>query len=164
MNSQELSTKFDRWIQLVTDMHAEFRFTGNPHAAWTPVTKPLSAMKIGLLGTGGVHLKSQEPYDLMNRHGDWRYRLIPSESTAADLMASHTHYDTDDANRDINCIFPIDALRTLAAGGEIGGVSPVHIGMMGFIPNGEPLRDETAPAIARIFREAGADAVLMVPG
>lgn len=160
----DLKRKFDRWTQLVTDMHAEFSFHGNPSAAWTPLTRPLSQMKVGLLGTGGIHLKNQEPFDLMDHHGDWSFRIIPSDAAAGDLMASHTHYDTTAANEDINCVFPVDALRTMVANGEIGGVTPVHVGMMGFVPNGAPLRDESAPQVARLFKESGADAVVLVPG
>lgn len=161
---QELAAKFQRWLSLVTEMHSEFSFTGNPVSAWTPVSKALAQMRVGLLGTGGIHLRSQAPFDLLDHHGDWSYRIIPAETDGTSLLASHAHYDTTAANEDINCVFPIDTLRALAAGGEIGGVTPVHVGMMGFIPNGEPLRQETAPQVARIFREAGADAVVLVPG
>ncbi len=41
-------------------------------------------------------------------------------------------HDADGMTRYINCVFPIDRLRELAAEGMIGGVSDKHLGFMGW--------------------------------
>ena len=58
----------------------------------------------------------------------------------------------------------MDRLRELAADGTVGAVSPLHIGMMGWNPDGAHVRDVTAPAVAAKLREAGADVVVLTPG
>lgn len=159
----DIEEKYRRWLRLASEMHEDFEFCGNPEPAWTPLRKPLPECRVALLSTAGVHLRRQQPFDLMDRRGDWSFREIPGDVVASDLMASHSHYDTADANQDINCVFPIDAVRTLASQREIGGVSPLHVGMMGFVPSGARLRDASAPAVAARLRDV-ADVVLLTPG
>lgn len=46
-------------------------------------------------------------------------------------MVSHGGYDNGDVNKDINCMFPIDPMRTLAKEGFIKALAPINIGFMG---------------------------------
>jgi D-proline reductase (dithiol) PrdB len=164
MAAAELATKFRQWRGIVDKMHATTRFTPNERLSWTPLRKPLAESVVALVSTAGVQRKCDEPYDLMNEHGDRSFREIPGEVAASDLRALHTHYDTTDANADPNVVFPIDRLRELAAEGTIGAVGPLHIGMMGWNPDGARVRDETAPAVAARLRGAGVDVVILTPG
>ncbi len=159
-----LEAKFQQWRGIVDKMHAHTRFTPNERLSWTPLAKPLSTSTVALVTTAGVHLKSQQPFDLMNEEGDWSFREIPGDASAAQLAVSHSHYDTTDANADPNVVFPIDRLRDLVADGTIGAASRIHLGMMGWNPNGAKVRDETAPAMARILRDASVDVVVLTPG
>ncbi len=164
MNKEELRAKHGRWIALVTDMHAEFRYTSNPSVAWTKPRKPLRDATVALVCTAGIHLKSQTPYDLLNPHGDWSFREIPGDTPAEAIVVTHSHYDTEAPERDIDCVFPIRTLRTLAQRGVIGASAQIHYGMMGFVPNGAPIAEETGPEIARRLARADVDAVLLTPG
>lgn|SRR5579872_3497103 len=128
---------------------------------YTPFTKDLSEATIALVSTAGVHLKSQQPY---NVDGDTSYREIPGDVDASDLTVTHTHYDTSQALEDINCVFPIDRLRELHRDGVIGGVAPMHFGMMGYTLRMQPVLDETAPEIARRIERSPTDAVLLTGG
>ncbi len=98
---------------------------------YTPNRRSLAECTVALATTAGVHLKSQAPYDL---EGDATYRMVPGDAPSGELMITHGHYDHADADRDINCVFPIDRLRELAAEGVIGGVGNKHIGAMGYTP------------------------------
>jgi D-proline reductase (dithiol) PrdB len=63
--------------------------------------------------TGGVHLRSDPPFDVDNPHADWSFREIPTDADTADLAITHTHYNHVDADRDVNCMFPLDRLREI---------------------------------------------------
>ena len=79
-------------------------------------------------------------------------------------MVSHGGYDNGDVNKDINCMFPIDRLNELAAEGFIGSVADVHAGFMGGGGNQEKFKNETGPAIAKMLKEEGVDAVILTAG
>jgi D-proline reductase (dithiol) PrdB len=128
---------------------------------YTPRAKELSETTFALMTTAGVHLRSQEPFDV---DGDNTWRELPGEVQAADLMVTHDHYNHTHADQDINCVFPIDRLRELAAAGVIGGVANRHLGFMGYTQHLRDLYERAAPAMARIFDHSNADAVLLTAG
>jgi len=55
-----------------------------------------------------------------------------SNTTVALVSTAHTHYDHSEADKDINCVFPIERLRELAADGTIKAVNADFYGMMGY--------------------------------
>ncbi len=132
-----------------------------PKPVWAPVTKPLKEMKIAIASAAGIHLKKDKRFNLA---GDTSFRAIPSDAKVEDLMVSHGGYDNADANKDINCMFPIERLRELAAEGFIGGVAPTHYGFMGGGGNQEVFTNETGPEIAKKLNEEKADGVVMTAG
>ena len=93
---------------------------------------------------------------------DFRQSLEAFRQSQAPVF--YVYYDTTDAGKDPNCIFPLTRLHDLAAEGVIGGVAPLHIGMMGFVPAIEKVLEETGPEVARRLVASGADAVLLTPG
>ena len=127
MEASELEAKFQHWRAIVDKMHAQTRSTPNERASWTPLIKPLSKCVVALASTAGVRLKDQPPYDLMNEHGDSSFREIPGDVSVRDLVVTHSHYDTTDANADPNVVFPIDRLRELGADGTVGAVAAVGL-------------------------------------
>ena len=73
---------FKRIPWLASRWARHHRFVENPGIPWTPVTKPLSQSVVALVTTAGVHLKSQEPFDMEDPDGDPSFRAIPSERRA----------------------------------------------------------------------------------
>jgi len=128
---------------------------------YTPVDRPLKELAVALVTTAGVHRKSDEPFNL---EGDERFYVIPGDVATSDLMVTHSHYDHSDADRDINCVFPIDRLRELAAEGFIKAVSNKHIGMMGFTKKLAYVYEQTVPAIGQEIERSQADAVVLTGG
>ncbi len=132
-----------------------------PPAVFTPVTKPLSEMRVAIATAAGVHLKSDKRFNLA---GDTSYRVIPSDTAPEDLMVSHGGYDNGDVNKDINCMFPIERLHELAKEGFIKEVAPEFFGFMGGGGNQEVFTNETGPEIAKRLKEEDVDAVILTAG
>ncbi len=128
---------------------------------YTPRRRELREMTLALVTTAGVHPRGQEPFDL---DGDNSWRLIPGDAATADLMVTHEHYDHRHADADVNCVFPLDRLRELAAEGVIAGVGDKHLGFMGYTQQLRDLYERAAPEMARIIERSQADAVLLTAG
>lgn len=128
---------------------------------YTPFDRDLSDTTVALVSTAGVHLRSQEPFD---PDGDGSFRSIPSDSATADLMITHTHYDHDQADRDVNCVFPIDRLREMVADGALKALNPEFFGMMGYTLRMREVIDLTAPEIARRLERSPTELVLLTGG
>jgi D-proline reductase (dithiol) PrdB len=125
-------------------------------------TKPADQARFALITTAGVHLKTQPVFDV--EAGDSTVRFIPKQSTDQDLKISHTHFDRSDADRDINCVFPLTRLKELASEGIIGEAAETHYGLMGYIPDTSKLIHETIPSIIKQLQVEKVDAVILNPG
>ena len=125
---------------------------------WTPLRKPISDCTVVLLTTGGVHLRTDRPFNL---NGDSTFRVIPKNAQPEDLAISHQAYDRTDALRDINLVFPIERLRELEAEHVIGRLAEDNygFGLMGSAKKLMPSIKE----VARRISESGVDLALLVP-
>lgn len=79
------------------------------------------------------------------------------------LAISHEHFPQETARADMNTIFPLDRLRELEAGGEIGRLTPTHYSLMGYCTRAADIAETMAPEIASRLKAEGADAALVVP-
>ena len=148
-------------LTAVKGLQSEIFVPITPPLVWTPVTKELKDMVVALATAAGVHKKTDKRF---NFAGDFTFRTVEDTTLSSDLMVSHGGYDNGDVNKDINCMFPIDRLHELAKEGFIKAVAPVHVGFMGGGGNQEKFKNETGPAIAKLLKEEGVDAVLMTAG
>ena len=146
---------------VVKGMQSEIFVPVTPPPVWAPVTKPLKDMVVAIATAAGVHHKDDKRFNLA---GDFTFRIIKDTMPSSELMVSHGGYDNSDVNKDINCMFPIDRLPELAKDGVIKAVAPVHIGFMGGGGNQEKFKNETGPAIAKILKDEGVDAVILTAG
>ncbi len=128
---------------------------------YTPVTTPLKDMRIALVSSTGIYLEGQPAY---GDNGDDTYRVLPGDMDVSKLRIKHGHYDSIDAEADINCVFPIERLREFAAEGIIAGVSNKHIGCKGFSTDLKRQYEVLAPAIAAEIERSQADAVVLTGG
>lgn len=132
---------------------------------FTPFERELSRSRIAIVTAAGVHLREQEPFNTADELGDLTFRLISPEVDTSELMVTHHHYDHTDADEDINVVFPLDALRDLAAEGIIAGLAAKHIGYMGYTMQLKAMYEGTAPQIANELDRGGrADAVVLTSG
>ena len=154
---------FERWL-VAAGSHRPFRVMANAEPAWTVAAKPLASCQVAIVSTAGVHRIDQHPFDTMAEAGDWSLRVIPDGTPITSLRVSHAHYNNDVTNRDLNCVFPLDALHALARDGVVGRASPRHYGMMGYVPNPAPVLQQAGPDLAERLRADGTEVVVLTPG
>ncbi len=121
---------------------------------------PLRDCRIALITTAGLHMASQDTFELR----DTGYRVLPGHVTAAELVMSHSsvNFDRTGFQQDLNVVFPIDRLREMERGGEIGSVAAYHYSLMG--AGWEPHEIKaTARTIAGMLKEDAVNAALLVP-
>ncbi len=139
---------------------------------WTPLTRPISQSKFGLITSGGLFHKGLEhPFDMKReKHeptwGDPTYRNIPSNIKQSDVGASHLHINTQDVLDDINILLPIGRFKELEKDGLIGGLAQTaysFMGYQGFPPDTSKWEEVYGPEVAERFKEEEVDCVFLTP-
>ena len=133
----------------------------NDTAPFVRLAKPLSACRIAIVTTAGLHRRGDRPFG----PGDQSYRVIPSETPSVDIIQSHTSigFDRVPIMRDINITYPLDRLRELAQRGEICTLAPRGYSFMGALRDVTKLTNEAAPDVAQRLKADGADVAILTP-
>lgn len=141
--------------------YESYRWAENTDPApFVEPTKPLAESTVALIASGGVYRVGQTAF---HHRDDTSYRRIAADVDLADLRTSHFAYDLTAARKDPNSVFPIDPLRALAAGGEIGRVADHALTFMGGIYSQRRVNEELIPALTAEVRRLEPDVVLLVP-
>ena len=112
-----------------------YQWTINETAPLTRLRKPLSQCRVSMLTSGGISHCTVPGFDPDARN-DHRLDALKQDVDTADFEINDSYYNHSDADRDLNCVFPIDRLRELAERGEIGDAAPrFWSGFMGRIYN-----------------------------
>jgi D-proline reductase (dithiol) PrdB len=121
--------------------------------------KPLAERRVVLISTAGLHKRAERPF----RPGDGSYRVIPADTAANGLVMSHisVNFDRTGFQQDLNTVFPIDRLRELVAGGEVGSMAALHYSFMGAFP--PAAAEPHAQHLAGLLKADEVDAALLVP-
>lgn len=128
------------------------------------LSKPMRQTRVALVSSCGVHLKSDRPMDVCHPFGDFTFRRVPSVAKQPDLIIHQLKYPHDDADLDINVIFPIERLQELAEQGVIGGLTRNFFSFIGYNMDPERFERTVAAGIARaVQEEENAEAVLLAP-
>ena len=139
---------------------------------WTPLAKPLSECKFGLITSGGLYQKGVEsPFNVEREKrepswGDPTYRTIPVDIKQADVGVSHLHLNPVFPEEDVNVMLPLTRFQELAQAGEIGGLAVEaysFMGFQGFPPDASAWQKTYAPEVAAKFKAAGVDCILLTP-
>jgi D-proline reductase (dithiol) PrdB len=133
----------------------------NDTAPSTRLASPLPACRLAIVTTAGLHRRGDRPFG----PGEQTYRVIPSDTPAADILQSHTSlgFDRVPTMRDLNICFPVDRLRELIARGELGGTGPNHYSFMGAQRDLKRVHEETGPEVGRRLRDEGVQVALITP-
>lgn len=120
---------------------------------------------MALITTGGVHLKSDEPFNMQDPSGDPSFRQIPGDVDPGALTITHNYYDHRDADKDVNIVFPVERIRELAARGEIGAVNHRHFSFMGHVlpPHIDTLMHQTSRQVAQVLLSDEVDLAILTP-
>ena len=141
--------------------YGEYQWLESQNApAWTPLTKPLSDSKVGLICTGGIYAAGQTAFHFKD---DTTYRAISTDVDVEDLRATHFAYDLTDARKDINVVFPVEQLRTMVDEGVIDSIAPDAYTLMGGIYSTRRVQEELIPALVDRVLADEVDVVLLVP-
>jgi D-proline reductase (dithiol) PrdB len=132
---------------------------------WSPLRKPLSQAKIALVTSAGLHLRDDHPFIGDPKGGDTSYRVIPSNTKAADILQSHVSigFDHTAIMRDLNVTLPMDRVRELVYIGVIGSLADNYYSFMGALRNPRPLIESTGPEVAARLHDEGVDVVFLTP-
>lgn len=126
--------------------------------------KPLSAARVALITTAGLHAPDQPGFD-EQRKREAEYREIDNDIETQSLRESHASdaFDHSGIERDRNIAFPLDRFRELAARGVIGALNHRHFSFMGSIVAPTKLIKERAPEVARALKADGVDVAFLTP-
>lgn len=158
-------------IRYVDALNAKYGAMGFPPYQWSeyddapfmPLDKPLAECTVSMLTSGGVSQCSMPPFNPDARN-DLRLDVVPSDAPSDGFQIHDSYYDHTDADQDLNCVFPIDRLREMAATGEIAAVAPrFWSGFMGRIYKRKEVLNEHAPALAQQLKADGVDLFVGVP-
>ncbi len=126
---------------------------------WVGDGRPLAERRIAIVSTAGLQRRGDLPFAADAAD----YRVLPGDSTAANVVMSHVsvEYDRTGFQLDLNVVFPIDRLRELAAEGVIGSVADFHYSVMGATSPDE--MELAAHELSGLFKADAVDSVLLVP-
>ena len=151
------------YIPRTRELYADeepYRWVVNEDVPWTPLTRPLSRCSVALLSSGGAHHKDQPRFHTKD---DTSYREIPKDAAVGELRISHFGYRTEDAQKDPNCIFPIERMRELEEDGVIGEFADPAYSFTGGIYSARRVREELAPKLVEVLQERMTDVLYLVP-
>ncbi len=158
-------------IRYVDRLNEHYRSQGFPAYKWvvheeaplTPLRKPLEECTVSMLTSGGISRSEAEPWN-PNARNDFRLDAIEVSAPSDDFQIHDAYYDHRDADKDLNCVFPIDRLREFAQAGVVGGIAPrLWSGFMGRIYKRRAVLEEEAPALARELEKDKVDLFVLVP-
>lgn len=128
---------------------------------FTPLKKPLSESRLGMLSTAGTYVHGQVAYYYKD---DTSIRAIPKTTPVDDLRFSHIMENyLVEARQDPCTVFPIEALATLEAEGEIGELADNFFSCMGGIYSQNRVRNELIPNLEQAIADECLDVLLLVP-
>lgn len=147
------------------------------NAPFTPLTKPLSELRLALLTTSGHFVEGDDPNPFGIEHmtqpeavtriseflrDEPKLSQIPVDTPPEMLCVRHPGYDIRGGQADPNVNFPIELLREMQAEGKIGELFPLAYSFVGATSQIR-LQKHSGPEWVRMFQENHIDAVLMVP-
>ena len=129
------------------------------------LAKPPDQCRVALVSSAGLVTPGDPPFDHTVKGGDFSHRWIAAGVHVAGLEEHHRSkaFDHGGIEADRNVGMPLDRLHELAAAGEIGGVAPRHVSLMGSITAPTRLAKKTAPAVAEELVADGVEVALLVP-
>ena len=129
--------------------------------AFTPLSKPVSASKLGMISTAGTYVQGQVAYYYKD---DTSIREIANDTPIDKIRFSHIMENyLVEARQDPCTVFPLEALTSLAAEGTIGELAPTYFSCMGGIYSKKRVQNELIPNLEGAINKQQLDILLLVP-
>ena len=150
------------------------RHTDTP---WAAMTKPLSESRVALMTSSGHFVDGDDPKPLgienmtqveaEDRIKDMikeppSLSVIPSNTPFEKIRVRHGGYPVEGAVADPQVVLPLRIMESLDAAGVIGEFAQDAYSFVGAAAQG-PIKKRIGPEWAEMLRDAGVDAVLLVP-
>ena len=160
--------------KLSYDKPASFAYDDTP---FTPLSKPLGQMKLGLLTSSGHFVAGDDPrpfgkenmtqFEAMVRIQEFlreapTLSTIPMGTPPENLRVRHGGYDVNGAAADPNVVLPLAHLQAVAAEGVIGELAENAYSFVGASAQ-TPLLKRNAPQWAEMLKQQGIEGMLLVP-
>ncbi len=129
-------------------------------AAFTPLQKPLSQSKVGLIASGGIYQTGQIAFHFKD---DISVRKIERETPKEQLRTTHFAYDLTASREDPSSVFPLAALRDMESLGLIGALNQHAYTFMGGIYSARKVSQVLAPALTERLLRDEVDVAVLVP-
>ncbi len=134
-------------------------FSAESPPAFETLAKPLAECRVGMISSAGTYAAGQQAFYYKD---DTSVRVIPADTPTRRLRFSHvTENYLGGARVDPRCVFPAEALRTLADNQEIAGIPDVWLSCMGGIYSQRRVQSELIPNIEAVL--PAIDVLLLVP-
>lgn len=143
------------------DYASSYKFDQTEPTPWMSLRKDLRDCKVTLITTAGLRLKNQPQYTISNG-GSTEYRELPINLKKSDVVISHTGFNTEPAQKDINVIAPVDILIEYAEQRFFAELNETFFSFLGGRSNLEALA-ASAREVAYNLRAHNVDAVLIFP-
>jgi hypothetical protein len=142
-----------------------YQWAHNPDVPFQALTKPVRASRIGLVTTaaplkpGAGDQGPGAPYNAAAKF----YRVYAGDASRDDFLGiSHVSYDRDYTTADdIGSYFPLKALRSAKADGQVGELSPRFYGLPTNRSQATTLNQDCADLLA-VLQEDEVDLAIMV--
>ena len=124
--------------RLISRYYKMSRIEREPGIPWTPLARPLAECRFGLVTSGGLYHRGQEPpFDLEREEreptwGDPSFRTLPAGVEQKDVGVAHHHINAADILADMNILLPIQRFQELVREGRIGSLADRAYSFMGY--------------------------------
>jgi hypothetical protein len=142
-----------------------YRYAQFAEVPFMPLRAPLSTLRVALLTTAAPYRADKGPQDARAPYNAAaKFFEVYSGDTAQDhdLRVSHVGVNREQLSDDVNCWFPLPALRRAAAAGRIGALTPRFHG----VPTNRSQRhtiEVDCPELLSRCRADAADVAVLVP-
>ena len=142
-----------------------YKWAHHTSAPFTPLAKPLSECKVGLIGTSEVAVRfdpdtEENPIQEEDFRGVY---TIPADTPTEKLYSRTQSFDMNATHLDdVNSFYPIDRLREAVADGRIASMPDHVLGCYNNYSQRKVLEQEAPKALAQCQKD-GIDALIMVP-
>jgi len=142
-----------------------YQWAHHETAPFTPLAKPLSECKVGLIGTSEVAVRfDPETEEDPIVEDDFRgIYAIPADMPTERFYSRTSSFDRNATHLDdVNAYYPVDRLREAVADGRVGGMPDRVYGAYNNYSQRKVLTQE-APKVLEYCQADGIDALIMVP-
>ncbi|MCP4542976.1 MAG: hypothetical protein GY832_38150 [Chloroflexi bacterium] len=156
--------------RLITRYYKLTRVQAELPIPWTLLSQPLNQCRFGLVTSGGLYHKGQEPsFDLERERrepawGDPSFRTLPTDMEPVEVDVGHLHINKRDVLKDMNILLPIQRFQELVEQSQIGGLARhaySFMGYQGFPADLTGWRDVYGPQVAEKLLAEEVDCVLL---